>query len=61
MATERKEKYRTQTSTSIDKLLLATLEELAKEQRCNKSRLYDEALKLLFKEYGKEIKKETEL
>ena len=50
-------KFRKQTSTSIDIALLATLEELSREQRIEKSRLYDEALKLLFEKYNKNIVK----
>lgn len=56
---KRPSKYRTQTSTSIDKLLLATLDELSAETRINKSRLYDEALELLFQKYGKQIVQES--
>lgn len=50
-------KFRKQTSTSIDIELLATLDELSQEQRIEKSRLYDEALKLLFEKYNKDIVK----
>ena len=56
---KRSSKYRTQTSTSIDKLLLATLDELSAETRINKSRLNDEALELLFQKYGKQIVRES--
>lgn len=50
---------RVQASSSIDKYLIATLNELTLETRIPKSKLYDEALELLFKKYGKEIVTET--
>ncbi len=44
---------RTRISTSIDNKLLAQFDELAKDTRINKSRLYDEAIKDLLVKYGK--------
>ena len=52
----RPSKYRKQTSTSIDVILLEKLNELSYELRIEKSRLYDEALKLLFDKYNKKYK-----
>lgn len=44
---------RTRVTTSIDNGILKQFEELAKETRINKSRLYDEALTDLLIKYGK--------
>ena len=46
---------RAQTSTSLDKYLLETLNELSKETRIPKSLLFDEALELLFEKHNKKI------
>lgn len=51
----RKEIRRKQTSTSVAINLLDTLEKLANESRIPKSKLYDEALELLFEKHGIEI------
>lgn len=50
---------RVQASSSIDKYLIATLNELSSETRIPKSKLYDEALELLFQKYDKEIVTDT--
>lgn len=51
----RKEIKRKQTATSIDIRLLNTLDKLAESTRIPKSKLYDEALELLFEKHGIEI------
>lgn len=50
---------REQTSTSLDKHLLATLNDLSKETRIPKSLLFDEALELLFEKHNKKIIMDT--
>lgn len=51
MTQERKEVSRTRFSTSVDKKLLETLDELSKETRIPKSKLVDTALEMLFEKY----------
>ena len=50
---------RVQASSSIDKYLIATLNELSIETRIPKSKLYDEALELLFQKYNKTMVTDT--
>lgn len=56
----RKQVRRKQTATSIDINLLATLDKLAEQTRIPKSKLYDEALELLFKHHNIEIEETIE-
>ena len=51
MTQERKEVSRTRFSTSVDKKLLETLDELSKETKVPKSKLVDTALEMLFEKY----------
>lgn len=62
MTTEKKKRRvnRVQTATSIDIRLLKTLDRLTQETRIPKSKLYDEALELLFEKHGVEIEEVTE-
>lgn len=48
-------KNRTAFSNAIDTRLFEAFEELRKETEIPKSKLLDKAIKLLLKEYGKEI------
>lgn len=63
MATEKKKRRvnRVQTATSIDIKLLRTLDKLTQETRIPKSKLYDEALELLFAKHGIEIVEDEEV
>lgn len=51
---------RTQVGTSLDKDLYATLKQFSKDSRIPQSKLFDEALELLFNKYEIKIIEHTE-